>query len=101
MPPSPEPPYIADRDLYLTKDGRVVEATDPARLTVLVFAGGSLSAARARELGLIPEKSATRDQAPAPEEDAPTTAPTTNRDQTPKPAAREAEPESETRAKKK
>jgi hypothetical protein len=47
-----EPHYVAPRDLYLDKGGGVVEATDPARMTLLVRAGGTLAAARARELGL-------------------------------------------------
>lgn len=54
MPPTLEPPYTADRDLYLNRSGGVVEATDPTRLSLLVRTGGTLPAARARELGLIP-----------------------------------------------
>jgi hypothetical protein len=45
--------YIADRRLYLDKNGKVVEADDPTRATLLVSAGGALPEARARELGLL------------------------------------------------
>jgi hypothetical protein len=48
--------YIADRRLYLNKDGKVVEDGDPSKVSLLVGAGGSLSEARARELGLIKEE---------------------------------------------
>jgi hypothetical protein len=47
------PAYIADRRLYLAADGRVVEARDPDKLTLLVPAGGSLPFEWARALGLI------------------------------------------------
>ena len=45
--------YIADRRLYLDKNGKVVEANDPTRAVLLVGAGGTLPEARARELGLV------------------------------------------------
>ena len=44
--------YKADRRLYLNAAGKVVEASDPAKLTLLVHQGGTLPLARARELGL-------------------------------------------------
>jgi hypothetical protein len=45
--------YTADRRLYLDKNGKVVEANDPTRATLLVAAGATLPEARARELGLL------------------------------------------------
>lgn len=48
--------YIANRRLYLDKDGKVVEANDPTRATLLVGVGGALPEARARELGLIDDE---------------------------------------------
>lgn len=48
--------WTADRRLYLDKDGRVVEANDPTRRTLLVPQGGSLPIAQARALGLVTEE---------------------------------------------
>lgn len=69
-----EPPYTAQERLYLTKDGRVVKEDDPDRHELLAIAGGTLPAARARELGLYdppagassPASPATRQAAPKP-----------------------------------
>lgn len=49
------PAYVSDRRLYLTKDGAVVEANDPAKLTLLVSEGGTLTEAQARQYGLVDE----------------------------------------------
>ena len=46
-------PYIADRRIYLDRDGKVVEENDPAKHSLLVGEGGTLPEARARDLGLI------------------------------------------------
>lgn len=51
-------PYIADRRLYLDKDGKVVEEGDPTKESLLVGIGGILPEARARELGLIQDEKA-------------------------------------------
>lgn len=48
--------YKADRRLYLNAEGKVVEDSDPAKLTLLVHEGGTLPLARARELGLTEEQ---------------------------------------------
>ncbi|MBP7570779.1 MAG: hypothetical protein KBA95_12030, partial [Acidobacteria bacterium] len=45
--------WTADRRLYLDRDGKVVEADDPARATLLAPAGGALPLARAQSLGLV------------------------------------------------
>jgi hypothetical protein len=55
--------WTSDRRLYLDRAGRVVEADDPTRATLLVPAGGTLPYARAEALGLI--------VAPTPAEEAP------------------------------
>jgi hypothetical protein len=47
--------WTANRRLYLDKAGRVVEADDPNRASLLVPAGGALPLDRARELGLLGE----------------------------------------------
>lgn len=44
--------YTADRPLFLDKDGNVVEASDPNKLTKLVDAGGKLTAEQAKQYGL-------------------------------------------------
>lgn len=44
--------YTADRRLYLDKDGKLVEADNPARATLLVAKGGKLSAEDAAKYGL-------------------------------------------------
>lgn len=48
--------YVADRRLYLDKDGKVVEDDDPAKVSLLVGAGGTLPEEQARALGLLDEK---------------------------------------------
>jgi hypothetical protein len=50
--------YTADRRLYLDKDGNLVEADDPARLTKLVDVGGRLTEAQARGYGLLDDAKA-------------------------------------------
>jgi hypothetical protein len=58
--------YIAKERLYLDKDGKVVKADDPKRLTLLVAEGGRLPAARADELGLkVGAKESPEDEAEA------------------------------------
>lgn len=47
--------WTSDRRIYLTRDGQVVEHSDPRKATLLVPAGGSLPLARAVALGLSPE----------------------------------------------
>lgn len=59
--------YTADRRLYLNKDGKVVEADDPTRTTLLVGKNGRLSAEDAAKYGLMNQ--------PAPEEKAQSDAP--------------------------
>jgi len=46
--------WTADRRLYLDKNGRVVEATDPTRSRLLVPTGGTLPLSQADALGLLP-----------------------------------------------
>jgi hypothetical protein len=48
--------FTSDRRLYTDKDGNVVEADDPAKLTLLVGEGGAIPMERARELGLADEE---------------------------------------------
>lgn len=45
--------WTSNRRLYLDKDGKVVEATDPTRATLLVVAGGSIPLADAQRYGLL------------------------------------------------
>jgi hypothetical protein len=66
-----ESTWIADRRLYLDKDGKVVESDDPTRATLLVPAGGSIPRARARSLGLIVEEQAPPPEIVAPSEKTP------------------------------
>jgi hypothetical protein len=47
--------WVADRRLYLDKDGNVVEEGDPTRATLLVGEGGTLTLERAQSLGLVDE----------------------------------------------
>lgn len=47
--------FVSDRRLYLDKDGKVVEADDPARASLLVAKGASLPEDVARKYGLIIE----------------------------------------------
>lgn len=44
--------WVADRRLYLDKDGKVVEANDPSRATLLVAAGNTIPIEDAERLGL-------------------------------------------------
>jgi hypothetical protein len=55
--------YIADRRLYLDKDGKVVEDGDPTKVSLLVGAGGMIPEEQARALGLLEEKKAKADPA--------------------------------------
>lgn len=48
--------YVADRRLYLDKDGKVVEAKDPTKASLLVAAGNTLPEEVARKYGLIQEE---------------------------------------------
>lgn len=48
-----ESTWTADRRLYLDKDGKVVEADDPNRASLLVAEGGQLPLADAKRLGLV------------------------------------------------
>ncbi len=66
--------YVANRRLYLDKDGKVVEANDPTRATLLVPAGGTLPEQQARDLGLLvveekaqPAPAENKDKKAAPE----------------------------------
>lgn len=45
--------WTADRRIYLDAEGRAVEATDPARRTLLAPVGGLIPLAQARALGLV------------------------------------------------
>lgn len=45
--------WTADRRLYLDKDGKAVEANDPARSSLLVAEGGSIPLDQAAQLGLV------------------------------------------------
>jgi hypothetical protein len=45
--------WTADRRLYLDKDGKAVEADDPARVSLLVNIGGAIPLADAERLGLV------------------------------------------------
>jgi len=67
-------PYIADRRLYLDKNGNVVEEGDPNKATLLVHQGGILSRDVAERYGLLndggkakagPAENKQRKQAPA------------------------------------
>jgi hypothetical protein len=51
--------WTADRRLYLDRDGKVVEADDPSKTSLLVGMGGQLPEDRARTLGLIDADGAT------------------------------------------
>jgi hypothetical protein len=45
--------WTADRRLYLDQDGKVVEADDPNRASLLVAQGGSIPLADAERYGLV------------------------------------------------
>jgi hypothetical protein len=53
----PEPPnktdWVADRRLYLDKDGNVVEGKGPNRVSLLVAAGCTMPIDTARKYGLV------------------------------------------------
>lgn len=49
------PAYVSDRRLYLDAAGNLVEANDPAKLTLLVAEGSTLTEAQARQYGLVDE----------------------------------------------
>lgn len=75
--------FTADRRLYLDAGGRVVEHDDPAKVSLLVPAGGTLPLKRARDLGLldggdgghtVPSRTATADTKAADTPDADTKA---------------------------
>ena len=55
--------WVADRRLYLDKDGKVVEADDPARATLLVGVGGIVPAADAERYGLMGDAPAVETRA--------------------------------------
>lgn len=57
--------WTSNRRLYLTKDGRVVEADDPARATLLVPIGGTILLADAERYGLITPPEPVKAKAPA------------------------------------
>lgn len=63
---SGHPAYVSGRRLYLDKDGKVVEADSPDRLTLLVGENGTLSHARAVEVGLVNEDGSEVKPAKAP-----------------------------------
>jgi len=58
--------WTADRRLYLDKDGKVVEANDPSRATLLIAAGGNMSLADAERYGLIAPAAPAEKARPAP-----------------------------------
>lgn len=53
--PMADTTWTADRRLYLDAHGNVVEADNPARVTLLVPQGGRLSMADAARYGLLEE----------------------------------------------
>lgn len=44
--------FVADRDLYADKDGKVVEADDPAKVTKIASKGSTVSDADVQKYGL-------------------------------------------------
>lgn len=46
--------WTADRRLYLDANGKVVEANDPTKLTLLIAPGQSMPLTEAQRLGLVP-----------------------------------------------
>lgn len=60
--------YVADRRLYLDKDGKVVEDDDPNKVSLLVGMGGTLPEEQARALGLLDEKKSEEKAKPEPAE---------------------------------
>ena len=62
--------FISDKRVYADKDGNLVDAKDPARHTLVVAEGGSLSQDKARSYGLLKDDSAPEAvSAPADEAD--------------------------------
>lgn len=57
--------WTADRRLYLDKDGKVVEADDPTRQSLLVAVGGTIPLADAERYGLVTVKVAEVKAKPA------------------------------------
>jgi enoyl-CoA hydratase/carnithine racemase len=55
--------WTADRRLYLDKDGKVVEASDPDRASLLVNTGGTLPLEQAQALGLVQPAAAPQEAA--------------------------------------
>lgn len=45
--------WTADRRIYLDREGRAVEAKDPARVSLLVAEGGQIPLEQAQRLGLV------------------------------------------------
>lgn len=45
--------YVADRNIYLDKDGNVVDENDPTQATQLIGKGGAISTETAEKYGLI------------------------------------------------
>ena len=58
--------WTADRRLYLSQDGQVVEASDPRRHALLVGQGGSIPLEQARALGLVAEAGEAAGAEPVP-----------------------------------
>ncbi len=56
--------WTSDRRLYLDAAGKVVEADDPTRATLLVNAGGAIPIERAEALGLVNAPAAEPQPAP-------------------------------------
>lgn len=50
--------YIADRNIYLDADGKIVEEDNPAQVRQLVGKGGTLSTADAEKYGLLTKAAA-------------------------------------------
>lgn len=48
--------WVSDRRIYLNAIGQAVEASDPARVSLLVAQGGTIPLADAERLGLTGEK---------------------------------------------
>lgn len=63
--------FVADKDYFADKDGNLVEADDPNKVTKVVSAGLTLSAEEAAKYGLSNEASEAEDAGEADEEAAP------------------------------
>lgn len=55
--------FVADRNIYLDKDGNVVEEDNPAQVRQLVGKGGSLSPADVEKYGLGKKKKKAEEKA--------------------------------------